>query len=288
MRRGSTWPPVRGKAALLAGLATERDGALLAADRAPHRARLVARTLEGAPGHHLPSSRPTGRSARGDQGRSTGCCSTRRARFGVLRRRPEVRWRREPDDVAALASLQRDLLAAAVDAVRVGEVGYATCSPHLAETVVVVDDAVRGGLVERVDVPTLLPEVDHLGPGRTLRLWPHVHGTDGMYPRDPAPRARQRPCGVSVPAAVRRGAPRPRGCGLSPWPGGGAARRRRRRGPRPPLLTGSLRRTAHRHVQAVGDVAPVVVLHLLADPLAEHQRRSIVVCGMRIRNSSPP
>ncbi|MFN8149153.1 MAG: transcription antitermination factor NusB, partial [Candidatus Nanopelagicales bacterium] len=171
-----------GKAALLAGLATERDGSLLAADRAPHRARLVARTLEGAPGHHLvvaaDGTAGPWRPGSFDRVLLDAPCTG----LGVLRRRPESRWRREPDDVAELASLQRELLTAAVDAVRVGGVvGYATCSPHLAETVVVVDDAVRGGLVERVDVPTLLPEVDHLKAGPDLRLWPHVHGTDGMY-----------------------------------------------------------------------------------------------------------
>jgi 16S rRNA (cytosine967-C5)-methyltransferase len=102
--------------------------------------------------------------------------------LGVLRRRPESRWRREPHDVAELALLQRRLLASALSAVRVGGVvGYATCSPHLAETVEVVDDAVAGGSVERLDVRPLLPEVDHLGAGPDLRLWPHVHGTDGMY-----------------------------------------------------------------------------------------------------------
>ena len=102
--------------------------------------------------------------------------------LGVLRRRPESRWRRSPADVAELAALQGALLASAIEAVRVGGiVGYATCSPHLAETDVVVDDAVRRGGVERVDVRPLLPEVDDLGRGPDLRLWPHVHGTDGMF-----------------------------------------------------------------------------------------------------------
>jgi 16S rRNA (cytosine967-C5)-methyltransferase len=27
----------------------------------------------------------------------------------------------------------------------------------------------------------MLPEVDDLGEGPDLRLWPHVHGTDGMF-----------------------------------------------------------------------------------------------------------
>ena len=59
--------------------------------------------------------------------------------------------------------------------------GYATCSPHLAETDVVVADALRDGRVEQLDARQYLPEVDALGDGPALRLWPHVHGTDGMF-----------------------------------------------------------------------------------------------------------
>lgn len=171
-----------GKAGLLAGLGADRGAALLAVDRAPHRARLVSRTLEGAAGHHLvvaaDSTAGPWRARAFDRVLLDAPCTG----LGVLRRRPEARWRREPGDVPQLADLQRRLLAAAVDAVRVGGVvGYATCSPHLAETTLVVDDAVGGGQVERIDVRPLLPEVDHLGAGPDLRLWPHVHGTDGMY-----------------------------------------------------------------------------------------------------------
>ena len=102
--------------------------------------------------------------------------------FGVLRRRPESRWRRTPADVADLAGLQTRLLDSAIGAVRVGGVvGYATCSPHVAETDVVVGEALRRGDVERLDVRPLLPEVENLGDGPDLRLWPHVHDTDGMF-----------------------------------------------------------------------------------------------------------
>jgi 16S rRNA (cytosine967-C5)-methyltransferase len=92
--------------------------------------------------------------------------------LGALRRRPEARWRRRPADLAALGPLQRQLLRAALDAVRPGGVvGYVTCSPHPAETTLVVDDVLRrdryGAVVERV--------------GADRQLWPHVHGTDAMY-----------------------------------------------------------------------------------------------------------
>ena len=171
-----------GKAALLAGLGLDRGAALLASDRTHHRAALVASALGRAPGHHLvvtaDGAEGPWRPGSFDRVLLDAPCTG----LGVLRRRPESRWRREPHDVAELALLQRRLLASALHAVRVGGVvGYATCSPHLAETVEVVDDAVAGGRAERLDATALLPEVDHLGDGPDLRLWPHVHGTDGMY-----------------------------------------------------------------------------------------------------------
>jgi 16S rRNA (cytosine967-C5)-methyltransferase len=57
-----------------------------------------------------------------------------------------------------------------------------TCTPHLAETVTVVDDVLRkDGGVERIDARPYLPGVPDLGDGPDVQLWPHVHGTDAMY-----------------------------------------------------------------------------------------------------------
>jgi 16S rRNA (cytosine967-C5)-methyltransferase len=112
--------------------------------------------------------------------------------LGALRRRPEARWRRQPDDLDALLPLQRALLASAVDLVRPGGIVlYATCSPVLAETRDVVgsllvkrDDVKLGDAVAlmttaaglRADVP------DCAGPLQgTVQLWPHRHGTDAMF-----------------------------------------------------------------------------------------------------------
>ena len=102
--------------------------------------------------------------------------------LGALRRRPEARWRRSPEDVAGLVSLQKELLAAALELVRPGGVVvYSTCSPHLAETTGVVADAVRRHDVEELDTRALLPGVPQLGDGTTAQLWPHRHGTDAMF-----------------------------------------------------------------------------------------------------------
>ncbi len=107
--------------------------------------------------------------------------------LGALRRRPEARWRRRPSDLSALGPLQRDLLRAALRAVRPGGVvAYATCSPHPAETRLVVDDVLRiTAGVERLDARTVVSAVSgrplDLGPGPDVQLWPHVHGCDAMY-----------------------------------------------------------------------------------------------------------
>ena len=102
--------------------------------------------------------------------------------LGALRRRPEARWRRTPADVPVLAKLQRELLAAAIALTRPGGVVlYATCSPHLAETVGVVSDALRRQPVTELDARPLFAPAGDLGPGPYVQLWPHRHGTDGMF-----------------------------------------------------------------------------------------------------------
>ena len=86
-------------------------------------------------------------------------------------------------DLASLGPLQRALLNAAADATLAGGiVAYVTCSPHLAETEFVVSDVVgrRDDLVIE-DARTLLPGVEDLEDGPFVRLWPHRHGTDGMF-----------------------------------------------------------------------------------------------------------
>jgi 16S rRNA (cytosine967-C5)-methyltransferase len=102
--------------------------------------------------------------------------------LGALRRRPEARWRRQPGDVPTLAKLQRELLASAIALTRPGGVVlYATCSPHLAETVGVVADALRRQPVTALDTREFFPGVDQLGDGPYVQLWPHLHGTDAMF-----------------------------------------------------------------------------------------------------------
>ncbi|MFP3992491.1 transcription antitermination factor NusB [Streptomyces sp. E11-3] len=172
-----------GKAAMLAGLAAQRGALLLASEKQPHRARLVAQALEGNPGPYqviaADGTRPPWRPGSFDRVLMDVPCTG----LGALRRRPEARWRRRPEDLDGFAPLQRGLLQEALSAVRVGGVvGYATCSPHLAETRAVVEDVLKKhGGAELIDARPLMPGVPALGDGPDVQLWPHLHGTDAMY-----------------------------------------------------------------------------------------------------------
>jgi 16S rRNA (cytosine967-C5)-methyltransferase len=57
---------------------------------------------------------------------------------------------------------------------------YATCSPHLVETVGVVADALRRHPVCALDTRPLF-EPAKLEEGPYAQLWPHRHGTDAMF-----------------------------------------------------------------------------------------------------------
>ncbi|MGW4916330.1 RsmB/NOP family class I SAM-dependent RNA methyltransferase [Streptomyces albidoflavus] len=172
-----------GKAALLAGLAAQRGATLLASEKQPHRAGLVAKALDGNPGPYqviaADGTRPPWRHGSFDRVLVDVPCTG----LGALRRRPEARWRRRPEDLDGFAPLQRALLRTALESVRVGGVvAYATCSPHLAETRAVVDDVLkREGGAELLDARPLMPGVPALGEGPDVQLWPHLHGTDAMY-----------------------------------------------------------------------------------------------------------
>lgn len=169
-----------GKAALLARFARERGATLICVEPHAHRAELVRKAL--GPGDvevRVADGREAITPGTADRVLLDAPCTG----IGALRRRPEARWRRTPQDLATLGPLQRGLLDAAIDAARPGGViAYSTCSPHVVETDLVVEDVLRKRPdAELIDARPLLPGVPDLGPGPTVRLWPHVHGTDGMY-----------------------------------------------------------------------------------------------------------
>ena len=99
--------------------------------------------------------------------------------LGVLRRNPDVKWRREPAELAASAERQRGILAAAATMVKPGgRLVYATCSLEPEENEGVVAPFLAARPEFRRDPPAAFPlPLDADG---ALRCLPHRHGTDGF------------------------------------------------------------------------------------------------------------
>ena len=180
-----------GKAALLAAEAREGGAILVANEIMPARAELVRKALAVFPdppqvlvqdgtlfGERMPQQF--------DRILIDAPCTG----LGALRRRPEARWRKQPSDVAELAGVQIALLESGLAALKPGGIlAYVTCSPHLAETKVIVETVLRrADGVSRVDTVAVLAGVTKraLELGETandghVQLWPHRHGTDAMF-----------------------------------------------------------------------------------------------------------
>jgi 16S rRNA (cytosine967-C5)-methyltransferase len=167
------------KTALLAALGAASGARVTAVEPLEHRAALVAQNTAGLP---VDIVRVDGRQSGLKPGFDRVLVDAPCTGLGALRRRPDSRWRRQPADIPALTRLQRELLGAAIALTRPGGVIlYATCSPHLAETVGVVADALRRHPLSALDTRPLFDPVDDLGDGPYVQLWPHRHGTDAMF-----------------------------------------------------------------------------------------------------------
>jgi 16S rRNA (cytosine967-C5)-methyltransferase len=107
--------------------------------------------------------------------------------LGSVRRKPESRWRKKPEQLPGLVKLQAELLDAAATALRSGGVlVYSTCSPLIPETnaqIQAVMDRHPDLRLENANeiLAGLSPSLE-LNTGRkTAQLWTHLHGTDAMF-----------------------------------------------------------------------------------------------------------
>lgn len=105
--------------------------------------------------------------------------------LGTIRRDPDIRWRRQESDLAALAADQAALLDRAASVVRVGgRLVYATCSSEPEENEAVVDAFLSrhpdfAPLDLRAEgAPLLQPLLDDRGMLRTL---PFAHGLEAFF-----------------------------------------------------------------------------------------------------------
>ncbi|MGV0408680.1 RsmB/NOP family class I SAM-dependent RNA methyltransferase [Corynebacterium resistens] len=187
-----------GKTAFIGSWAVAEQARVDAIEVAPHRAKLVTSAVENLPVNvHVGDGRKVREIAGVDvpqQGFDRVLVDAPCSGLGALRRRPEARWFKQPDDIPSLVALQKELLTSALEVTAPGGVViYSTCSPHQAETTDVVRPVADKTGAEILDVREYLPELAttdaaaRLSDGartadpRFVQLWPHRHGTDAMF-----------------------------------------------------------------------------------------------------------
>lgn len=103
---------------------------------------------------------------------------------GVIRRKPDLKWRRQEQELSTLATIQRDMVQAAAGVLRPGGVlVYSTCTNEQEETDEVIAAFLAGNpAFVSEDVSSILPEAwrDTTGPAG-VHLYPHLHEVDGFF-----------------------------------------------------------------------------------------------------------
>ena len=163
-----------GKAAYLSALLKRDGGSLLANEISNERAKLVSQVM-----HHGEVNVCDGRSMPDELGKfdrillDAPCTG-----IGALRRRPEVRWRRNLQDLKNLTQLQSELLESATHLLSPGGIiAYVTCSSHQAET----KFQIRSFLKQHSNFTRISVQDERADIDGDLQLWPHRDGTDAMF-----------------------------------------------------------------------------------------------------------
>jgi 16S rRNA (cytosine967-C5)-methyltransferase len=164
-----------GKASFIACVVGD-DGRVIASDNRPRRCDLIrsgARRLGVRP--LLVAQDATRPALRGpfDRVLVDAPCSG----IGSARRRPELLWRPRADELSALARLQVAIATSAADLLKPGgRLVYSVCTFPRAETDAAAD-AIRRHRPELEPDAVAGPD----GAAERFRLWPHIHGCDGMF-----------------------------------------------------------------------------------------------------------
>jgi 16S rRNA (cytosine967-C5)-methyltransferase len=104
--------------------------------------------------------------------------------LGVVRRRPDIKWRLRPQDVGAMAALQQEILTGSAGAVRPGGIlVYSVCTTEPEEGEGVVSAFLRSrpefSPAAFPTMPSGLEPTD--ADSGMMSVWPHRQGTDGFY-----------------------------------------------------------------------------------------------------------
>ena len=102
--------------------------------------------------------------------------------LGVMRKRSELRWQKKEEDLPAMVSLQKELLAAASEQVRDGGVlVYSTCTVIYEENEGVLIDFLSRHSNFQIEDARAFVDSTVVNERGCIETWPDIHGTDGSF-----------------------------------------------------------------------------------------------------------
>ncbi len=173
-----------GKAAMLQADIAPHGGILDCLEPIPNRADLVRNALnKNLPGNVKVGYGQDAKANFYDAVLLDAPCSG----LGSVRRKPESRWRKTPEQLSGLTKTQAELLNAAVKALKSGGyLLYSTCSPLVIETNTQIKQVLeQHDDLELVNANQILnrisPKLGMATSRKTAQLWTHLHATDAMF-----------------------------------------------------------------------------------------------------------
>ena len=154
---------------LLCAQIMHNQGRILAMDIHPHKAALIEKNAVKYGADIIEAvaadaSKPVGALR---QSADFVLCDVPCSGFGVIRKKPDIRFKK-PEDIAGLPALQQSILCTAAGYVKPGgRLVYSTCTVLRQENEEVIERFIQGA--------------DDWALEGMQTLWPHIDGTDGFF-----------------------------------------------------------------------------------------------------------
>ncbi|WP_026476442.1 16S rRNA (cytosine(967)-C(5))-methyltransferase RsmB [Alkaliphilus transvaalensis] len=104
--------------------------------------------------------------------------------FGIIRRKPEIKYRKKPDDLKEITEMQLEILVKASKYVKPkGYLVYSTCTVEPSENIGIIERFLANN--DKFKLVNVGKEYSDLIPGEpqgeTVQLYPNTHKTDGFF-----------------------------------------------------------------------------------------------------------
>jgi 16S rRNA (cytosine967-C5)-methyltransferase len=102
--------------------------------------------------------------------------------LGVLSKKPDIRWKREVEDIINLSKIQRRLLGNAAKYLKPnGVIVYSTCTIEPEENMEVVKDFLASSPGFSIDNASKYIDRELVNEDGCIETFPHKHGIDGSF-----------------------------------------------------------------------------------------------------------